>query len=530
MVDSIPRLRSLLVLCLAALAGLAAAGRAAAATTSLAPTTGVNASNTTWNSDNGSSCSGAMWSCVDDGTSFAANDGDHTYVYSQAAGGYHTTGYPAVSGTVTQVAVHTVAATISGAAGNATISLYASGSLQATGSAHALTGSYAEYVDTFTGLAIPSTENIQVRVTFSAANLKYTEVWVVATTASSTADPVVAGAGDISCSPADRACTTKCGTACCDCADGATYNQLAAINPAFVFTLGDNQYENGEYANYADASAGYAANWGQELGITFPAPGNHEYNGHASCAACGCTGGCCDDTCCSTLAARQCARQAYLNANYYKYFASVKSARDPNGKGWYSYDIQTSDASRPWHVVVLNAAICDTKKFCPPGTVNCWASAANCQSGSPQYTWLQQDLANWAAGGKKCLMAYWHEPLFSSGTENGGSSNYAQLWSLLQSYGVDLIMQGHDHDYERFNPQNSSGTADSTGPISFVVGTGGRDSDACKSTRAPNSALCKSGTFGTLKLTLHPGSWDYDFESASGTAVSDSRLGIACHH
>ena len=169
-------------------------------------------------------------------------------------------------------------------------------------------------------------------------------------------------------------------------------------------------------------------------------------------------------------------------------------------------------------------AICDTAKF--PS----WASAANCQSGSAQYAWLAQDLAAWAAGGKKCLLAFWHEPRFSSGTENGGSANYAQLWSLLQSYGVDAILQGHDHDYERFNPQNSSGTADSTGPISFVVGTGGRDSDTCSSTPAPNSAICKASTFGTLKLTLHPTSWDYDFESAAGTAVSDSRLGIACHN
>ena len=149
---------------------------------------------------------------------------------------------------------------------------------------------------------------------------------------------------------------------------------------------------------------------------------------------------------------------------------------------------------------------------------------------SPQYTWLAQDLSNWAAGGKKCLLAYWHEPRFSSGTENGGSANYAQFWSLLQSYGVDVILQGHDHNYERFNPQNSSGTADSTGPISFVVGTGGRDTDTCATTRAPNSAKCVAGTFGNLKLTLHPSSWDYDFESAAGTAVSDLRAGVACHN
>src|SRR5947199_1640315 len=105
---------------------LLAPSLAAAATTTLAPTTGINASNTTWGSDNGSSCAGAMWACVDDGTTFAANDGDHTYVYSQAPSGYHTTGFAAVAGTVNQVVVHAVAAAVSGASGNATVSLYAS--------------------------------------------------------------------------------------------------------------------------------------------------------------------------------------------------------------------------------------------------------------------------------------------------------------------------------------------------------------------------------------------------------------------
>ncbi|MFL6261751.1 MAG: metallophosphoesterase [Thermoanaerobaculia bacterium] len=518
--STVSHLRILLVLCLTGLAS-----RSWAATTTMAPTTGINATNVTWGSDNGSSCTGAMWACVDDGTSLAANDGDHTYVYSQAAGGFHTTGFAAVSGTVTQVALHIVAAAISGASGNATVSLYASGTLKATGTAHALTGSYAQYNDTFAGLSIPSTSNIQIRVTFSAANLKYTSVWVDATTGTATADPILAGAGDIACDAADRSCARPCGSSCCDCKDGATHTQLVNINPTIVFTLGDNQYENGAYADYSDASSGYASTWGHELGITFPAVGNHEYNGNASCSACGCTGTGCDPTLnCKTPAQQKCAKEAYMRANYYKYFANVKTAEDPNGNGWYSYDVQTSDPSRPWHVIVLNGAICDTKKF------KSWASASFCQSGSAQYQWLQQDLASWAAGGKKCLLAYWHEPLFSSGSENGGSTNYAQFWSLLQSYGVDLIMQGHDHNYERFNPQNSSGVADSTGPVSFVVGTGGRDTDVCKSPRAANSAICVQGTFGTLKLTLHPSSWDYDFESAAGTAVSDLRAGVVCHN
>src|SRR6059058_3643883 len=139
------RLPIALVLCFIALAVLTVPGRTAAATTTMAPTTGINASNVTWGSDNGSSCAGAMWACVDDGTTFAANDGDHTYVYSQAPSGYHTTGFAAVAGTVNQVVVHAVAAAVSGASGNATVSLYASGTLQATGTPHALTATYAEY-------------------------------------------------------------------------------------------------------------------------------------------------------------------------------------------------------------------------------------------------------------------------------------------------------------------------------------------------------------------------------------------------
>jgi hypothetical protein len=125
--------------------------------------------------------SDAEWECVTDGTSFAANDGDKTYLHSVAAGGRHGESYSgAAAGTVSQVTTNVVAAAESGASGTVTVSLYDDSRLIATGAAHTLTTTYAAYSDSF-NVSVASATSLQTWVTLSSANLKYTEIWIAAT-------------------------------------------------------------------------------------------------------------------------------------------------------------------------------------------------------------------------------------------------------------------------------------------------------------------------------------------------------------
>jgi hypothetical protein len=145
----------------------------AVTTVLLQPTKGLGVTNATSNV-----CGGSRWKCVDDGTSLAASDGDATYVYSTAPGGAHGTGYSgAPAGAVTQVVAHVVAAAQPGAQGTMTVELSSAGKHLGTGAAHALTTSYAEYHDTFS-VSVSDANTLQAHVTFSAANLKYTAIWL----------------------------------------------------------------------------------------------------------------------------------------------------------------------------------------------------------------------------------------------------------------------------------------------------------------------------------------------------------------
>jgi acid phosphatase type 7 len=80
------------------------------------------------------------------------------------------------------------------------------------------------------------------------------------------------------------------------------------------------------------------------------------------------------------------------------------------------------------------------------------------------------------ANQKQCTVGYFHSPLFSSGEAQGGQAGHAKaIWDLLYSYDADLVVNGDEHHYERFAPQDPEGVADSARGIrAFVVGTGGR--------------------------------------------------------
>jgi acid phosphatase type 7 len=230
--------------------------------------------------------------------------------------------------------------------------------------------------------------------------------------------------------------------------------------PGTVFTVGDNAYDSGslsEFANY------YHPTWGRHKARTRPAPGNHEYH---------------------TVRA----------SGYYDYFGGV--AGDPR-KGYYSYDLGN------WHIVVLNSN---------------FEEIGGCGSTSPQVEWLKSDLA--ANGDKIGLLAYFHHPLFSSG-EHGNNSGVKPLWDVLYAARADVVISGHDHDYERFAPQNPGGKADSRGIRQFVVGTGGKKLRPFGKVK-PNSQVRNADAFGVLKLTLHPTSYDWKFVPVTGKTFTDS--------
>jgi acid phosphatase type 7 len=248
-------------------------------------------------------------------------------------------------------------------------------------------------------------------------------------------------------------------------------SDLLMSEPALtrVLTLGDTQYEDGCLSAFLGPGA-YDATWGRKKAITQPVPGNHEYH---------------DPTPCPPVA-----------DGYFKYFGSA--AGDPT-KGYYSFDLGS------WHLIALNSELAHN-------------------AGSPQVLWLEQDLAT---ATRSCILAYWHRPRWSSGN-HGSSAGYAPFWNALYDAGAELVLNGHDHNYERFLPQNKTGQRDDVkGLTEFVVGTGGvglRPFGAIE----PMSAVRNSTTFGVLKLTLHASSYDWQFIPEAGATFTDSGS-ATCH-
>ena len=191
-------------------------------------------------------------------------------------------------------------------------------------------------------------------------------------------------------------------------------------------------------------------------------------------------------------------------AGYFNYFGSAAGAP---GQGYYSYDIGD------WHLIALNSNCGDAGG--PPGT--------GCGPNSYQGQWLQNDLATKS---KLCTLAYWHIPLFSSGDLD--ELNSKDLWQMLYNNGVDVILNGHDHIYERFAPQAPNGILDTVGGIrEFIVGSGGANHTNLVKLAA-NSEVRNQNTYGVLKLTLHSNSYDWQFVPEAGQTFTDSGTG-QCH-
>jgi len=227
-----------------------------------------------------------------------------------------------------------------------------------------------------------------------------------------------------------------------------------------VMADGDLAYPDGTKENFAC----YDKTWGRTKSRTRPAPGNHEF--HSSGAA-----------------------------PYFDYFG--KAAGDPKA-GYYSYELGK------WHIIVLNS--------------ECLA-VGGCEAGSPQDKWLRADLATHPAA---CTLAYWHKPLFSSGGAHGNDLTVKPLFQALYEFNADVVVNGHDHDYERFAPQDPEGSTDSKRGIrEFVAGTGGKNIRPFGEPK-PNSEVRDATAFGVLKLTLKPKSYEWQFIPQAGKSFTDS--------
>jgi hypothetical protein len=311
-----------------------------------------------------------------------------------------------------------------------------------------------------------TTYTYRVRARDAAGNRSTASAKVTAT-ASSASQVVVAAAGDVACAPDDPNYHNGTGTSTA-CRQLATSNLLVNGHFNAVLALGDLQYDSG---SLSDFNTSYDPSWGRVKSITYPVVGNHEY-GQSNASG------------------------------YFQYFGSRAG---PAGKGWYSFDLGG------WHIVAINS--------------NCDRISGGCGSGSPQETWLRNDLAAHPAA---CTIAMWHHARYSSG-HDGDNTFMQTMWSDLFDAGAEIVLSGHSHDYERFAPQDDSGHLDnSTGIRQFVVGTGGAFFTGLGSSFDANSQAHQNNTFGVLKLTLRSGAYDWQFLPEAGKTYSDSGT-TACH-
>jgi hypothetical protein len=329
-------------------------------------------------------------------------------------------------------------------------------------------------------LAAGSTQRVSVVLSSLSAAMHYFAHVVVSSPAGRVSGPDVAfttltttkviriaAAGDIACDPAEPNFNGGQGTATA-CRQFAVSSAILAGGYDAVLPLGDEQYNAGSASAFA---ASYQPSWGRFDSIAHPVVGNHEYGRPAA-------------------------------GPYFQYFGA--SAGTP-GEGWYSYDLGS------WHFIALNA--------------NCARITGGCGAGSPEELWLRADLAAHPVG---CTLAYWHQPLFTTGQE-APTPEVRTFWDDLSAAGAEIVLNGHEHVYERFAPQTPAGQRDDADGIrEFVVGTGGENHMTFHATPAANSELRDNSTFGFLELTLSSGAYAWRFQPDPPGGFSDSGTGT-CH-
>ncbi len=286
---------------------------------------------------------------------------------------------------------------------------------------------------------------------------------------------VIAAVGDIACSPGSPDFNDGKGVGT-ECRQLYTADAASSINPAAVLTMGDNQYNKGEFANFPKS---FQKSWGRFLDIDnpsnnklFPALGNHEYGDGKD--------------------------PAYFTApGYWPSFnggtvekPNPTGPAGPTGKGWYSFNVGQ------WHLIALNSE-CNEEIF-----------AGECGPDSEQYKWLEADLKSSNA---TCTLAYWHRPLFTQG-RHSGDKRVKPFWDLLTAAKADVVLNGHNHSYDRYDPLSADGQESATGIREFVVGMGGKGFyPLAKKPRTPGAKKSNNDTAGVMKMTLESDrySWKY---------------------
>lgn len=248
----------------------------------------------------------------------------------------------------------------------------------------------------------------------------------------------------------------------CDHRRGEATAKLLDGIDGTVFTAGDHAYPKGTTREFVEC---YGVSWGRHRNRTRPAPGNHDYG----------------------------TPQA---APYFKYFGSNAG---PAGRGYYSYNLGG------WHIVSLNSN---------PGAAS-WGAA--------QEEWLRDDLK---AESASCMLAYWHHPRFSSGVTYGNQRHMDALYRILYQHGVSVLVSGHEHNYERFAPQDPEGKADAKGVRQFIAGTGGAAHYRFGAVK-PNSEVRNGNSHGVIMFTLNPASYEWEFKPVAGQTFRD-RGSAAC--
>ena len=241
------------------------------------------------------------------------------------------------------------------------------------------------------------------------------------------------------------------------CQDAATAALVTAAQADRLLAMGDLQYDNGALAAFTSQ---YDPVWGAFRAATLPVPGNHEYN---------------------TAGA----------GGYFDYWGAQASDR---AQGWYATRIGS------WLILSLNS--------------NC-GSIGGCGRSSAQGHWLESELA---ASTAPCQLAYWHHPRFSSGL-HGNTADVQPLWEILQEHQAELVLAGHDHEFERFEPMLADGTPSSAGIASYVIGTGGVDLRDFATVRAGSAERIKK--FGIGIIDLYANGWTAEFRATDGTTSGD---------
>jgi 3',5'-cyclic AMP phosphodiesterase CpdA len=252
--------------------------------------------------------------------------------------------------------------------------------------------------------------------------------------------------------------------------DEETARILAQYPDATIAALGDLAYQHGTSEEYKEC---YSPSWGRFKDRTRPATGNHD--------------------------------NSTKNAQGYWDFFGDRGG--PYDRYYYSYDIGA------WHVVVLNS--------------DCWR-VGGCDASDPQTEWLRRDLELHPS---LCTLAYWHRPPFSSGRYGApkDTERVRPLWGALYDEGVDVLLTGHEHSYERFAPMNTAGVReDAQGVRLFVVGTGGGNLRDFEHDPLATTEVRQHDTWGVLKLTLKPTDYYWKFLPVAGGSFSDSGSGT-CH-